>query len=411
MKKRIEIGELRMGMFVEKVEGSWLANPFWRRQVMVDSPTVLAELKSSQVSHVVIDTGRGIDVTPVIRPAVAVPAVAVKRSAFGRAPQPARSVANVGGGTTPPRIERRAARATLGKGEARLSRVFGESRMGKAVRAGAVMPLVDDIHASLQRNPHAFIGIARFRKDDGQLYRHAMAVCALMIALARRMGLHPEEVRVAGTAGLLMDLGMAHLPIDTAAMNGPLTESERDIVATHPTVGAELVSAGGGFDEAVAAVCAQHHERTNGTGYPERLKGAEITPMARMAAVCDVYDAMTDHRPTRPGMDPGAALAEMQALPGLDPAMVAGLTDCLGIYPDGSLVELRSGRLAIVVAQHPDDPTTPTVRAFYATQTQRFVTPELLDMGAVFGRDAIVGRPDIGAHDLGDVEELLEKYG
>jgi len=161
------------------------------------------------------------------------------------------------------------------------------------------------------RHPGALISLARLKTADDYTYMHSVAVWALMVALGRQMGLDEEELRTAGLAGLLHDLGKALMNQDVLNKPGKLTDEEFEHIKSHPHEGWKLLKEAGSVNEAVLDVCRHHHERTDGNGYPDRLAGEQFTRLARMGAICDVYDAITSNRPYKRGWDPAESILRM----------------------------------------------------------------------------------------------------
>ena len=173
--------------------------------------------------------------------------------------------------------------------------------MGKAVNAEAAMQLVDDIAASVARNESALISLVRLKTKDAYTYMHSVAVCALMVALARELGLSEVEIKQAGMAGLFHDIGKEG--IDNAVLNKPgaLTDEEFNLVKLQPERGHAMLVQAKITDDIVLDVCLHHLEKINGKGYPRKLKADEISLFAKMGVVCDVYDALTSNRPYKDG--------------------------------------------------------------------------------------------------------------
>ena len=162
-----------------------------------------------------------------------------------------------------------------------------------------------------------------------------------------------------------------------------------------------------GATESVLDVCLHHHERFDGTGYPHRLAGDQISLFARMGAVCDVYDAITSNRPYKSGWDPSESLARMASWKGhFDPTIFQAFVRSLGIYPTGSLVRLQSQLVAIVVEQNPGSLVLPVVKAFFSLKSQMPVAPRRIDLAAKGVADRIVGREAVDAWASFDLDAL-----
>jgi putative nucleotidyltransferase with HDIG domain len=252
---------------------------------------------------------------------------------------------------------------------------------------------VDDVLESINRNPDALLSLARLKNADEYTYLHSVAVCALMVALGRQLGLNDAQCREAGMAGMLHDLGKAAMPQDVLNKPGKLTPEEFAIIKQHPVRGYEMLLAGADVSEGVMDVCHHHHERVDGTGYPHGLSGDGISLLARMGAVCDVYDAVTSDRPYKAGWDPAQALAQMATWKGhFDTAVFQSFVKSVGIYPTGSLVRMRSGRLAVVLDQNPSALTKPRVKVFFSTKAGLPLKPQILDLSSPQTVDRIEAR-------------------
>jgi len=387
MLKKIAITELRLGMYVHKLDGKWLEHPFWKSRFVLESTDDLQRLRSSGLAQCWIDVRRGPDVASAFEPdsaatpARVVPAAALPRLSPVAAPQ------------CPMPHELKAAAAIFNRGREAVMAMFNEARMGHTVDAEGCLPLVDDIANSMQRNPGALVSLARLKTRDDYTYLHSVAVCALMVALARRLGMDEGQCRQAGLAGLMHDIGKALVPLEVLNKPGPLTDAEYTIVRGHPEAGRCLLQEGQGATPEMLDVVLHHHERADGAGYPHRLSADQISQLARMGAICDVYDAITSNRPYKAGWDPAESIARMASWKGqFDTALFAAFVQSLGIYPTGSLVKLDSNRLAVVVEQNPGQLVAPVVTAFYSLRAQMRIAPRRLDVSRPDCQDRIVGR-------------------
>jgi HD-GYP domain-containing protein (c-di-GMP phosphodiesterase class II) len=387
MLKKIPVRQLRLGMHLHKLEGAWIEHPFWKTKFVIDSTLDLQRLHECGVAECWIDIALGLDVAPSALPAQPASAVAAPAEP---APKPFAAPAEP---AYPMAAELKQAAAICSRGREAVVAMFSEVRMGRTVDAEGCMPLVEEISKSVLRNPGAMVSLARLKTKDDYTYMHSVAVCALMISLGQQLGMDETGCRAAGLAGLMHDIGKALMPLDVLNKPGRLTEPEFAIMRSHPLRGHQLLLDGQGCSEPTLDVVLHHHERVDGAGYPHRLAGDGISHLARMGAVCDVYDAITSNRPYKAGWDPAESIARMASWTGhFDKLVFSAFVRSLGIYPTGSLVRLESGRLAVVLEQNPASLVTPVVKVFFSTKSQMPIPAERLDLAQGGCADRIVGR-------------------
>ena len=280
--------------------------------------------------------------------------------------------------------------------------------MGKAVNTASAQKLVEEISNSVSRNPGALISLARLKTADDYTYMHSVAVCALMIALARQLELDEEITRALGLAVLLHDLGKAAMPMEVLNKPGKLSDGEFAIMKRHPEEGHRMLAEAPEAGEIALEVVLHHHEKIDGSGYPHGLKGQQISLYAKMGAVCDVYDAITSNRPYKAGWDPAESLRKMaEWAPGhFDPTVFQAFVKSLGIYPIGSLVRLESGRLGVVVEQSEKSLLTPRVKVFFSTRANARIRTDVVDLSAPGCRDTIAQREDPAQWQFPDLNTL-----
>ncbi len=422
MLKKIPTQQVRLGMYLHGMEGSWLSHPFWKTKFVLADPNDVKALKASGVPFCWIDASQGLDVDSPADTGVSLkpsaPAEPPAASAAAAAPSAPQAPALISAESRP---ELSTAPASMGEELERAAQVvnkskqavislFGEARLGKAVDAEQCLPLVEEVANSVARNPSALISLARLKTKDDYTYMHSVAVCALMVSLSRQMGLDEAATREAGLAGLLHDVGKMAMPMDVLNKPGALTDDEFAIMRGHPTRGYEMLLEGTAVPESALDVALHHHEKMDGTGYPSKLAGENITLLSRMGAVCDVYDAITSNRPYKTAWDPASSLARMAQWKGhFDPLVFQAFVKSVGIYPVGTLVKLQSGRLAVVLDQNTTALTAPRVRVFYSTKSQMPIPTQVLDLSSPSAGDRIVGREDPATWGFQRLDDLWQQ--
>ena len=400
--KKIDISELRIGMYIEDFCVPWIKNPFWSLSLLVDTPDKLAKIIASNIVELVIDPNRGVDIE--LAPSAGVAKAILAKAAPFRYP----SVEPTSMATE---LDRAAQLLTESK--TAVSSMFHEARMGNAIIAEQVQPLVDEIAMSVMRNPDALVGLVRLKHANEYTYMHSVAVCALMIALARQLKMPDAQVRELGLAGLMHDIGKMLVPQDILNKPGDLTQEEFTAIKDHPEAGHRLLLAGNGVSEVVLDVCLHHHEKMNGSGYPLGLAGDAISVAARMGAICDVYDAITSDRPYKSGWCPAASLSKMMEWCNghFDPDILGAFIKCMGIYPVGTVVKMQSGRLAVIADQGLGKSLlAPTVCVFFCTNSKTLLAPELVNLAEPAVKDKILGREDAAKWGIGDTRRYWIKH-
>ncbi len=360
-------------MIVEQLDVPWSQHPFAHARFTVKSEQDAAHLLNSGVRTVWISPAPAADALP--RPPVA------QRSL-------AEEIVDAD------RLRLRALQTVRS--------FYDAARLGQLQQQNNEMAaLVEDISRSIVRNSAALLTLVRLRSRDEYTYLHSVAVAVLMVGLAQQLGLPEDQVREAGIGGMLHDIGKMMVPLDILNKPGRLTPEEYETAKVHPTEGHALLRRVG-TSQGVLDAAFHHHEKMDGSGYPRGLAGADIPLLARMGAICDVYDALTSERPYKTPWSPPAALSSMSEWKGhFDPQLLRAFIEMVGIYPAGTLVRLASGYVAIVMEQSDMSLLTPTVSTIYDARDRVRVAPRRIDLATAEDHIVSTEAPETwGLHDI-----------
>lgn len=400
MLKRIHVKQLRLGVHIHELCGSWMDHPFWRGAFTLDNPKDLQTILSTGIKEAWIDTAKGFDIEDAVDEEVI--AKEVDNTLAQAAPTSNMAVYSD--------LQQEAVRAIkiCAQSKQAITSMFQEVRMGKALDANDALPIVEEISTSVMRNPGALIGLARLKNKDDYTYMHSVAVCALMVSLARQLGLDETQIRQAGLAGLLHDIGKMMIPLKILNKPGKLTNAEFDTVKSHPDEGRKILLGGEGIDDIVLDVCLHHHEKVDGSGYPEKSSNKQISLYAKMGAICDVYDAISSNRPYKKGWEPAESIRKMAewSQGHFDPVVFHAFVKSIGIYPIGSLVRLESDHLGVIIELTEKSLLTPKVKVFFSIGENSRITPEILDLSTQDCTDKITSHEDPVTWGICDLREL-----
>lgn len=280
MLKRIKPAHVRLGMFIEAIEGSWIDHPFWHKQFRLERATDVEKLKSSAVSAVIINTVKGLDVT-------------VPSPPERKAPSSPRENA-----------ELKRALDTIELAKPMIREMFDSARLGGIIPVSYAAQAVEHIATCMNSGSKALIEVTRLKSRDEYTFLHSIAVSALMVHLARAVDLDEETAYDVGMGGLLHDIGKMRIPLKVLNKTGPLDEREMSLIRLHPSHGYQLLVRQGDVSSVILDICLHHHERIDGRGYPKGLSGEEISIPVRISSICDVYDALTSVRAYKKAWSP-----------------------------------------------------------------------------------------------------------
>lgn len=339
--KRLPVEALQFGMYIAELDRPWTETPFVFQGFLLRTDKQLQALKK-YCKHVLVDVERS----------EAPNAPATSGAAGSRFK--IRGEASYPEGA-PVEQEFRQALAAFAASEhavADLLRPAGKA--GKVLDAKAVKDSVIRLTDSVVRNPDAMLLVSRLRDKSVDAHARALQVSIYMIVFARFLNLARDELELLGLLGLLQDIGKTRLPAGLLEKKETLSPEELDLAKRHVLYSAEILRSTRGLPEALPELALLHHERQDGTGYPRGLKGDAIGLYGSIAGVADTFDALTAVRPYAEALSPSSALSFLykERGTGFHAELVEQFIQCVGVFPVGSVVELNSGEVGIVITQN-----------------------------------------------------------
>lgn len=388
MLKKVDSSQLKIGMYIHDLSCDWMTHPFIRNRFLLSSQDEIRKILNAGIHDVVIDSSKGLDVQDA--PTLAEAQAATEREIVelvAKAPVQTR---------VPLGEEMQRAVQIRHQASTLVRSVMQDARLGKAIELDQVQPVVQNITESILRNPGALVGLLRIKTKDDYTFLHSVSVCTLLVAFCRSRNLAADVTHQAGLGGLLHDTGKALVPDHILNKPGPLTDEEFAIIKKHPEDGYKILKQSPEIGPIPLDITLHHHERRDGSGYPSKQSEGEISELAQMAAIVDVYDAITADRVYHKGMSAAAALRKIYEWSKFhfNPQYAQEFMRCVGIYPVGTMVLLESGRLGVVIEPHETNLLAPKVNVFFHTKKNVYIKPETVDLsrGLGFGGgDKIIG--------------------
>lgn len=401
MIKRISVTALRVGMYITDLNNDWIPHNKDKRSGFIRREETIERIRGIGVHHVYIDTDRGLDSND------AVPESEVDRHNEASLQQVAETApTDLKYKPFDEEIER--AKAVHSQAQSLVDNLMHDVKLGHAIDVAPIQSLATDLETSVFSNPNALSALGRIRQKDNYLLEHSVNLSVLMSVFGKGIGLSSAVLQEIIVGALLHDIGKILTPDEILHKPGKLTAKEFAVMKEHVAHSRDILMKSEGVGELTLLTAAQHHERLDGTGYPEGLTANEISLYGRMAAVADVYDAITADRVYHKGMTPTQGLKKLLEWSGdhLDHALVHEFIRCLGIYPIGSVVILESGRLGVVIETNHEDQRLPVLRLFYNARLRQHIALERLDLSKPRNRDRILHSVDPGDYGI-DITRVM----
>jgi len=391
MIKKIQVQQLRVGMHVSDFNAGWLDHPFVLNSMKIDSDEQVEKVLASGVKELFINTARGLDVDD----------APTRSEAAAQTERQLESIA--AGGKT--RIAER--QVSLAEEMARAKNTFTEAtkiirgvmddvRLGRQIEVEASKAVVEKITSSVMRNGNAMQSMRRLQSHDDYTFLHSVSVCTMLTTFSKAVGLDLATTHDVALGALLHDIGKMRVNLSLLNKPAKLSDDEFRHMKSHVVLGSDLLRQMSGVPKISFEPLEMHHERFDGSGYPNGLKGTEISQAGRMSAIVDVYDAITSDRCYHSPIGPADGIRKLFEWSKFhfDPELVQIFVKSVGIYPVGTLVRLESGRLGVVIEQRESNLLTPVVRVVFDARRDYYIAPEDVDLSKAMGAggaDKIVG--------------------
>ncbi|MDX1455661.1 MAG: HD-GYP domain-containing protein [Gammaproteobacteria bacterium] len=357
VKIKLTTNELRLGMYVAELDRPWLESPFLFQGFLIEAEDDLARLR--EVSRFVfVDDLRSSQATDV----QAVLQQSLSRIHAGRVRKITVEFEEWKGAA---RLRDTLARLkdTVETTRERLGNVLESSRQGQAVSQEAASEVVGGLVEAVQRDPQNAQWMTLMRSQNEHIASHCMNVSVMAINFARHLGWNEDLQRVVGAGGMLHDIGMSRVPQWLLDKPGTLSRAEFELMRKHSAYAAGLLASDEQHDPRVVEIVRWHHERLDGSGYPDGLRGGQILPHVQLVSVVDAYESMITVKPYEAALSPSVALTRLHKRVGshFSRELVESFIRHLGIYPLSSLVRLVNGNLGIVVSSQESNRLKPVL--------------------------------------------------
>ncbi len=368
MIKKIPLQQFKIGMYINDLNLVWSTHPFAWQCFTVEDEATLNKIIASGIAEIEINTALGADV------ALANDLVQSINETSSFAPSLLI--------TRTPAEEFEHAQKLYGNANKMMQGMMQDVRLGKQIQLEQCEPMVESILDSMFRSPSTLLPLAQMKTRDEYTFQHSVSVSALAVAFGRVLNLPRIEIKEIALGGMLHDVGKAKVPGRILNKPGKLDDAEFVVMKNHAANTADVLKDVAGVSDIAFKAAAQHHERFDGTGYPQGLKGEDISLYGQMIAIVDVYDAITSIRVYHKGMPPTEALRKLFEWGGthFNPRLVQAFIKGVGVYPAGSLVRMESDMLGIVRNVVPERLLQPIVQLIYDCKKMSHIDPRVVDL-------------------------------
>ncbi len=367
--------DLQKGMYVSELDRPWLETPFLFQGFRITNSNEIEQI-SKLCDFVFVDTEKSTIPVPERLAASNGEAFGQTEQDTARIVKPAEPYRNNFDDEYP------VARSIHLHAHEMVATLFNDARMGKSLDVEETRRVVTRMVDSILRNPDALILLACLSRKNDALAAHAMTVCTLSISFGRYLGLDKATLVELGMGALVHDIGETKLPDKLLGDSKDLSEEDRALLQSHTRIGMMIMKKLEGVSETVIAIARDHHERADGSGYPRQLVNSQVDICTRIVSIVDTYDSITSgvHGREQIGLDVALKYIYSWREGLFDALLVEKFIQCIGIYPIGSTVELRSGHIGIVISSQPDARLFPRVMLILDAKGEALEPPKTMNL-------------------------------
>ena len=371
MMKKVPLDELEFGMYVNELDRPWTDTPFVFQGFFLKTPEQMEVLRRF-CKYVFVDTERVAE--PEERRSAAAPAASAGAKLAGTGRIVYQAVETV-------ETEFARAKDAYKASEEALYSMIEQIREGATLDAALATTAARSMSDSIKRNPDALVLFSTLKERE-DLIDKALHISVYMVGLARFLEMSEEDLEMAGLVGLLLDIGKLKIPNEILAKRERLTPEEYVLVRSHVEHSVEMLKTTPGISPEIVRAVAMHHERYDGSGYPNGVRGDELGLIPAIAGIVDTFVSLTSKRPYASPVAPSNALNMLHKWRGtaFHPVLVEQFIRCIGIFPVGAVVELNSGEVAVVIAQNLEKRLQPRIMVVRGADGNPLRPQKLLDL-------------------------------
>lgn len=410
MQIKMDVDGLRIGMFVAELDRSWVGTPFLFQGFLIESPDELSQLREC-CRHVFVDdlqSSRSPEIQDALR-------MSLGRLRSGKVGAVTVEFEEWKGATKLRRMLDRL-NSSVERSRERIANVLEEVRAGRSVRQREARAAIADLAGNVNRNPQTAQWMTILQSENRQIAQHSMNVSLLATTFGHFLEWRDSLVDAISEGAMLHDAGMARVPRFILDKPSALTRREFGLVRMHADYAARLLRESGGYDSPVIEIVRHHHERIDGSGYPDGLRGHELPGYVQLVGMIDVYESMTADKPYAPALTPSLALTRLhdRADRHFDRRLVQAFIRCIGIYPLSSLLRLQNGALGIVISSQEENRLKPVLLLVCGPGGERLMPRRMLNLAVLDARGmhgwGIAGIADPEAEQIDVRRILLEEF-